>query len=132
MPTDPIMRHAVYRVRDGRPYGRAFAYMPTTAARRWVALHPAEAVQFVPALPDGPVADCGCPVDPFYDVADAWHLNTCPLHPDNQPATLGPCGCTDYHMADCPTRTGGQGMTEADAWAWAERHAADDGYGYDA
>jgi len=20
--------------------------------------------------------------------------------------TLGPCGCTDYHMADCPIRTG--------------------------
>ena len=20
--------------------------------------------------------------------------------------TLGPCGCTDYHMSDCPTRTG--------------------------
>lgn len=20
--------------------------------------------------------------------------------------TLGPCGCTDYHMADCPLRTG--------------------------
>jgi hypothetical protein len=20
--------------------------------------------------------------------------------------TLGSCGCTDYHMADCPTRTG--------------------------
>lgn len=20
--------------------------------------------------------------------------------------TLGACGCTDYHMADCPTRTG--------------------------
>jgi hypothetical protein len=19
--------------------------------------------------------------------------------------TLGPCGCRDYHMADCPTRT---------------------------
>jgi len=19
--------------------------------------------------------------------------------------TLGPCGCTDYHMSDCPTRT---------------------------
>ncbi len=21
--------------------------------------------------------------------------------------TLGPCGCTDYHMADCPLMTGG-------------------------
>ena len=25
-------------------------------------------------------------------------------HHDNE--ALGPCGCTDYHMADCPTRTG--------------------------
>lgn len=24
----------------------------------------------------------------------------------NAPDTLGPCGCTDYHMADCPTVTG--------------------------
>lgn len=22
---------------------------------------------------------------------------------ENDPGTLGPCGCTDYHMADCPT-----------------------------
>lgn len=25
---------------------------------------------------------------------------------DRDDDTLGPCGCTDYHMADCPTRTG--------------------------
>lgn len=23
---------------------------------------------------------------------------------DDEPETLGSCGCTDYHMADCPTR----------------------------
>lgn len=28
--------------------------------------------------------------------------------------TLGNCGCTDYHMADCPLRTGGSNMTTAD------------------
>lgn len=22
-----------------------------------------------------------------------------------QDETLGPCGCVDYHMADCPTRS---------------------------
>jgi len=24
--------------------------------------------------------------------------------PERDPDALGPCGCTDYHMADCPTR----------------------------
>ncbi len=24
---------------------------------------------------------------------------------EGTPATLGPCGCTDYHMADCPILT---------------------------
>lgn len=37
--------------------------------------------------------------------------------------TLGPCGCTDYHMADCPTRTG-----YADAMSAAE-YDVDDWYG---
>ena len=27
--------------------------------------------------------------------------------PEEEEYTLGSCGCTDYHMADCPTRTGG-------------------------
>ena len=27
--------------------------------------------------------------------------------PEPDDDTLGPCGCTDYHMADCPTRTDG-------------------------
>ena len=31
--------------------------------------------------------------------------------------SLGPCGCTDYHMADCPTRTGSY-----DYYAEAERY----------
>lgn len=24
----------------------------------------------------------------------------------DEPVTLGPCGCVDYHMADCPLVTG--------------------------
>lgn len=28
------------------------------------------------------------------------------LQPAEDDDTLGPCGCTDYHMADCPLRTG--------------------------
>lgn len=27
---------------------------------------------------------------------------------------LGPCGCTDYHMSDCPTRTGGSSIFDDD------------------
>lgn len=27
--------------------------------------------------------------------------------PLRAPDALGACGCTDYHMSDCPTRTGG-------------------------
>ena len=27
--------------------------------------------------------------------------------PEPDDDVLGPCGCTDYHMNDCPTRTGG-------------------------
>lgn len=35
--------------------------------------------------------------------------------------TLGPCGCTDYHMADCPIRTGARdamyaGEDDQDRW----------------
>lgn len=37
--------------------------------------------------------------------------------------TLGPCGCTDYHMADCPTRTGYH-----DYWAQNERNGYRDDY----
>ena len=32
--------------------------------------------------------------------------------------TLGPCGCTDYHMADCSVVTGDYG--EADDRWWEE------------
>lgn len=27
---------------------------------------------------------------------------------------LGPCGCVDYHMSDCPIRTGGTAVDEGD------------------
>jgi len=30
--------------------------------------------------------------------------------------TLGPCGCTDYHMSDCPTRTGYADAMSATEW----------------
>lgn len=35
--------------------------------------------------------------------------------------TLGPCGCVDYHMSDCPTRTGGSFSSAEDVWAAMER-----------
>jgi hypothetical protein len=28
------------------------------------------------------------------------------LDPSSDYGPLGPCGCNDYHYADCPTRTG--------------------------
>lgn len=30
----------------------------------------------------------------------------CDCHLDEGDGTLGPCGCIDYHYADCPTRAG--------------------------
>ena len=32
---------------------------------------------------------------------------TLDLEDPREEDSLGACGCTDYHMADCPTRTGG-------------------------
>lgn len=40
---------------------------------------------------------------------------------DTDTDLLGPCGCSDYHVADCPTRTSGH-----DALAAAERAYYDD------
>ena len=37
------------------------------------------------------------------EASDRWH-NPVPPDPEEEPEELGPCGCTDYHMADCPTR----------------------------
>lgn len=31
---------------------------------------------------------------------------TLTLKPERDDWTLGPCGCVDYHYADCPLRTG--------------------------
>lgn len=42
------------------------------------------------------------------------------------PEALGPCGCTDYHLADCPIRTGGTYSSAADVWAAMERRMARD------
>lgn len=35
----------------------------------------------------------------------AKEVTTMP-NPNLDPDALGPCGCIDYHMADCPLRTG--------------------------
>lgn len=32
------------------------------------------------------------------------------------PDALGPCGCHDYHLADCPTRTAGHDLASAADW----------------
>ena len=37
-----------------------------------------------------------------------------------------PCGCVDYHMADCPTLTGGSDMTRADWDVYYENRDIDD------
>jgi hypothetical protein len=39
----------------------------------------------------------------------------------DRPERLGPCGCVDYHMADCPIRTGGAPVDESD-WYDDERY----------
>lgn len=39
--------------------------------------------------------------------------------PEYNDDTLGSCGCIDYHMADCPTRTGG---------SWDSTGEPDEGY----
>jgi hypothetical protein len=37
--------------------------------------------------------------------------------PDPGPGdTLGPCGCVDYHMADCDVLTGGGGRNTKADW----------------
>jgi hypothetical protein len=93
-------RHAVYRVTTtGRVPRVPFASMPTAAARRYVERHPDYRLLFVPPIPD-----------------------------DDHDDTLGPCGCVDYHMADCPTRTGGSNMTSADYLALWERRGSRDDY----
>lgn len=102
-----MTRHAAYAVTStGRQSRHPFANFPhADAARRWVESHPDTRVRFVPALPDVPAED----------------------------ETLGACGCTDYHLADCPTRTGGSGRTADDWYAVLSRRDRDDDYdGYDA
>lgn len=50
----------------------------------------------------------------------------------NTTDTLGPCGCTDYHMSDCPTRTGGSviftGDDQDDWYRDDYYYSADDPY----
>ncbi len=43
----------------------------------------------------------------------------------NDDETLGSCGCTDYHMADCPTRTTYYGGED-----WGGMDLYDDGGAY--
>ena len=59
-------------------------------------------------------------------ICESNHVSTeCPAHPtcqgEHEDDTLGPCGCVDYHMADCPTRTSyadsyADAGDEADRW----------------
>ena len=44
-----------------------------------------------------------------------------PEQEDEGDGTLGPCGCSDYHYADCPTRTGG-----GEAWSPQDRWESED------
>lgn len=46
-------------------------------------------------------------------IAAGYSVDYCDEVPET---TLGACGCVDYHMADCPTRTGSH-----DYYAEAER-----------
>ncbi len=39
---------------------------------------------------------------PLIEAMEDQHQDTL----DDEDYTLGSCGCTDYHMADCPIRTG--------------------------
>lgn len=94
-----MTRYAAYALRAGRPTRYPFATFPhAAAALRWVESHPDDAVRFVPPLPEP------------------------------EPETLGACGCTDYHLADCPIRTGGAGMSAEDHYARLSRRDYDEYY----
>ena len=41
-----------------------------------------------------------------YRPCKGCHQITLDLDEDEDEDTLGPCGCVDYHYADCDTRTG--------------------------
>lgn len=99
-----MTRHAAYAVSStGRQSRHPFASFPhADAARRWAEAHPSERVRFVPALPE------------------------------DAPETLGACGCTDYHLADCPTRTGGTFSSAEGVWAAEARRQAREDDGWDA
>jgi len=124
-------RYAAFAKTGGRRPRYPFASFPhADAARAWLANHPDKPVTFVPPLPDV-CASCGADVT---NDAGAW-LDAGTSHPHTCPDdTLGPCGCTDYHLADCPTRTGGS--AGADWYAILGRQLrdaddyGDDGYAY--
>jgi len=43
--------------------------------------------------------------------SDRWS-HPVPPDPEEEPEELGPCGCVDYHYADCPLRDPYQGENE--------------------
>ena len=48
----------------------------------------------------------GLQMGSFRSLEDALQYVTGDYGPDDGSDTLGPCGCTDYHMADCGIVTG--------------------------
>ena len=76
--------------------------------------------------PDGPcITEEGdqcpaCQSKPCYECGEEdGHHESCPFLPNDREAeqTLGSCGCTDYHLADCPIMTRDPyetGMTKED------------------
>ncbi len=52
---------------------------------------------------DADGVQCGA----FTSLEDAMQYVTGDYEPEDGSGTLGICGCTDYHMADCHLMTGG-------------------------
>lgn len=49
-------------------------------------------------------------------------VNNMPKPEQREDDTLGPCGCVDYHMADCDLKTGGSVIfTGDDPDDWYDR-----------
>ncbi len=69
------------------------------------------------------VTCCGCAFDSItHEGHDTFETHECEDYRTQEDDALGSCGCVDYHYADCPTRTGGSGMTADDYLMIAERN----------